>query len=95
MMPIRSLSVEGYRSIRRARIALGQVNVIVGPNGCGKTNLYRSLYLLAKAADGLFARTLAAEGGMASALWAGIPDKLIAGNAAPAIGCRFTRGKEP
>lgn len=70
-MPIRSLSVQGYRSIKQARMQLGQVNVIVGPNGCGKTNLYRSLYILAAAADGRFARTLANEGGMASALWAG------------------------
>jgi predicted ATPase len=71
MMPIRSLSVQGYRSIKNVRLQLKQVNVLVGPNGCGKTNLYRSLYLLTAAADGRFARTLATEGGMASALWAG------------------------
>lgn len=71
MMPIRSLLVCGYRSIQRARLNLGQVNVIQGPNGCGKTNLYRSLCLLGAAADGRFARALASEGGMASALWAG------------------------
>ena len=70
-MPIRSLAVRGYRSIQRVSIRLGQVNVIVGPNGCGKSNLYRSLFLLAAAADGRLARTLAQEGGMPSALWAG------------------------
>ncbi|MBL9090689.1 MAG: AAA family ATPase [Planctomycetaceae bacterium] len=71
MMPLRSLRVQGYRSIQRVFLRLGQVNVIVGPNGCGKSNLYRSLYLLAQAADGRLARTLADEGGMPSALWAG------------------------
>lgn len=70
-MPIKSLHVAGYRSVRDVRLKLGRVNVLVGPNGCGKTNLYRGLYLLAAAAEGRLARTLADEGGMPSALWAG------------------------
>ena len=74
-MPIRSLHVRGYRSIQRVLLRLGQVNVLQGANGCGKSNLYRSLYLLAEAAEGQFARTLANEGGMASALWAGEQNK--------------------
>ena len=45
-MPIRALHVAGYRSVRDVRLALSRVNVLVGPNGCGKTNLYRALYLL-------------------------------------------------
>jgi len=68
---ISHLHVEGYRSIRNLRLELGAANVILGPNGSGKTNLYRSLYLLAEAAHGRFARALADEGGMPSALWAG------------------------
>ncbi len=75
MMPIRSLHVRGYRSIQRVLLRLEQVNVLQGTNGCGKSNLYRSLYLLATAAEGRFARTLAYEGGMASALWAGEQSK--------------------
>ena len=70
-LPIVALHVAGYRSVRDVSLALGPVNVLVGPNGCGKTNLYRALYLLAAAADGRLARTLADEGGMPSALWAG------------------------
>lgn len=71
MMPIRSIHVRGYRSIQNLLIPLGKVTVLEGANGCGKSNLYKSLYLLAAAAEGQFARTLASEGGMASALWAG------------------------
>jgi predicted ATPase len=71
MMPIRALNVQGYRSIQRMFLRLGQVNVIVGANGVGKSNLYRSLFLLHAAADGRLARSLAEEGGMPSALWAG------------------------
>ena len=70
-MAITSLHVAGYRSVRGVRLKLSQVNVLVGPNGCGKTNLYRALCLLAAAADGRLARSLADEGGMPSVLWAG------------------------
>jgi predicted ATPase len=69
--PLRRLAISGYRSIRRLQLDLGEVNVVVGPNGCGKTNLYRSLYLLAASAGGTLARTLADEGGIPSVIWAG------------------------
>jgi predicted ATPase len=70
-MPINFLEVQNYRSIRDVYLRLGKLNVIVGPNGTGKSNLYRSMYLIACAANGTFARTLAEEGGMSSVLWAG------------------------
>jgi predicted ATPase len=70
-VPIEAVQIAGYRSIRLIAMPLSRVNVLVGPNGCGKTNLYRALYLLARAAEGQLARTLAAEGGLPSALWAG------------------------
>ena len=68
---LRELSVSGYRSIVRLRFRLRRVNVLTGPNGCGKSNLYNSLFLLSKAVAGGFARTIAEEGGMESVLWAG------------------------
>ncbi len=71
MMPVRVLSVRGYRSVQKIYLPLAQVNVIAGPNGCGKTNLYHALYLLRMAAVGRLSRTLADEGGMPSCLWAG------------------------
>jgi predicted ATPase len=74
-MAIEELSVEGYRSIRKVRLKLGRINVLVGPNGVGKTNLYRSMYLLAAAASGELARALVEEGGMPSVLWAGAREK--------------------
>jgi predicted ATPase len=82
-MPLRELSIEGYRSVRNIRLRLGAVNVLTGANGCGKSNLYNSMLLLSKAAAGGFARAIASEGGMPSVLWAG--DEKV----------RFTRKKPP
>jgi len=72
---IAELHVSGYRSIRDLQLPLGDVNVLIGPNGSGKTNLYRSVQLLAAAARGQLARSIALEGGMASVLWAGARKK--------------------
>ena len=83
-MAVHELWVEGYRSIRALRLPLAPVTVVVGPNGSGKTNLYRALRLLSAAAEGTMARSLADEGGLPSVLWAGARK-----NKAPA---RFTVG---
>jgi len=47
---IREIHVTGYRSVRNLRLHLSQINVLTGPNATGKTNLYNSVFLLAKAA---------------------------------------------
>jgi predicted ATPase len=70
-MLLRSMSAENYRSLRSIRMDLGQVNLFVGENGAGKSNLYRSLQLVQAAVRGTFAQEIAAEGGMGSALWTG------------------------
>jgi predicted ATPase len=70
-MPIEELRIRGYRSIQEFDLKLGPVNVLVGANGCGKTNLYRAVHLLWHAANGTFSRSISEEGGFKSALWAG------------------------
>jgi predicted ATPase len=65
------VAVHGYRSIRDLVLPLGRVTVITGANGSGKTNLYRSLRLLAGIAHGRLIGSLAAEGGLSQVLWAG------------------------
>lgn len=65
------LYVSSYRSLREVSIEFGQLTVVTGANGSGKSNLYRSLELVQAAAAGSFARALLDEGGMPSALWAG------------------------
>lgn len=63
---------EGYRSLRRISFPADRLTVFQGANGVGKTNLYRALQLVQSAAAGTLARELAAEGGMTSAMWAGV-----------------------
>src|SRR6059036_2693613 len=68
---IKELHVEGYRSVRRLSFNLQPINVLTGPNGCGKSNLYNALVLIARAAEGHLARAIAEEGGTPSVFWAG------------------------
>lgn len=68
---IEQLNVAGYRSIRDLSLKLGPINVLTGPNGCGKSNLYNSLLLIGHAAEGRLARAIAEEGGTPSVFWAG------------------------
>jgi len=71
---ITCLAVSGYRSLRDVTLALGRLNIITGANGSGKSSLYRALRLLSEVAQGRAVASLAAEGGLASTLWAG-PEK--------------------
>jgi predicted ATPase len=70
-MTLRSVSIQGYRSVRKLYLPLRQLTVLVGGNGVGKTNLYRSIELLHAAAKGTIADEIAREGGLASIFWAG------------------------
>jgi len=63
--------IKNYRSVKSVWLKLRRVNVFVGPNGCGKSNLYRAIYLMSTTANGQFARALAEEGGIESILWCG------------------------
>ena len=68
---LESLHIRGYRSLEDVRFPLSPLTVVTGANGTGKSNLYRSLQLLARAARGELARAIVEEGGMPSVLWSG------------------------
>ncbi|GMA18194.1 AAA family ATPase [Arsenicicoccus piscis] len=69
------LAVSGYRSLRDVVLPLGRLTVVTGANGTGKSSLYRSMRLLADCGQGRVIGSLAREGGLSSALWAG-PESL-------------------
>jgi predicted ATPase len=66
-----TLAVSSYRSLREFVIPLDRLNLVTGPNGSRKSNLYRALRLLAETAQGRVIPSLAREGGLSSTLWAG------------------------
>lgn len=70
-MTLAAVEITGYRSIRKIRFPVRQLCVLVGGNGVGKTNLYRSLELLQAAARDTIAGEIAREGGLGSIFWAG------------------------
>jgi len=63
---VTEVAITGFRSIRDIRFPLRRLTVLVGGNGVGKTNLYRSLELLQAAAKGTLAEEIAREGGLGS-----------------------------
>ncbi len=69
---LHTVAISGYRSLKDMVLWLGQMNLITGPNGSGKSSIYRTLRMLAEAADGRLIQSLAQEGGLTSTLWAGL-----------------------
>ena len=75
---VRTVAVHGYRSLRDLVLPLGQLSLITGANGSGKSSAYRSLRLLAEAALNSVVASLAREGGLPSTFWAG-PETIARG----------------
>jgi predicted ATPase len=94
MSALNTLAVANYRSIRSLVMPLGQLNLITGANGSGKSNLYRALRLLAEAAQGGIVSSLAREGGLSSTLWAG-PSSITRGMKKGAVPVQGTARRDP
>jgi predicted ATPase len=69
-LALREFGAEGYRSLRKIAYPVSGLDVFVGANGVGKTNLYRGLSLLQSAAANTLGRDIAEEG-LAASFWAG------------------------
>lgn len=91
---LRTLAIENYRSLRDLTVGLDQLNVVVGPNGVGKSSLYRALRLLAETAHGRVVGTVAREGGFGSTLWAG-PERISQAMREGRVPVQGTRRKGP
>lgn len=68
---LRTIAIENYRSIQYLVTELEDLTVVTGANGSGKTSFYRALRLLAHVVRDGALTSLAQEGGMRSALFAG------------------------
>jgi predicted ATPase len=49
---LRTILVEGFTSIREASVKLSNLNVLIGANGAGKSNLIKALEMLGQIMDG-------------------------------------------
>src|SRR6266516_3863022 len=65
------LEAEGFRSLKNVTWKPGDLNVVIGPNGTGKSNLLRMLELISVAAQGRLGRYVQAAGGMDALVWDG------------------------
>lgn len=75
-MKITRLEVEGYRSLKSQVWCPGDLNVLIGPNASGKSNLLRALESLSTAAKGGLGRYVQQEGGMEPLLWDAKADRV-------------------
>ncbi len=70
-MKIHRLKVAGYKSLKSVVWEPGDLNVLIGPNGSGKTNLLRLLEMLSVSARGKLSKYIQREGGMGPVVWDG------------------------
>jgi predicted ATPase len=70
-MKITQLDIEGFRSLRKVSWFPGDLNVIIGPNGTGKSNLLRFLELISISAQGKLGKYIQSLGGMDPIVWDG------------------------
>jgi predicted ATPase len=69
VMAIQELSVFGFRSLKKVDWHPQRLNLLVGPNASGKSNLIRCLELISHVAKGQLANTVSDEGGIVPILW--------------------------
>ncbi len=75
-MKIKRLNIEGFRSLRNVSWVPGNLNVLIGPNGTGKSNLLRFLELIAVSAQGKLGRYIQSSGGMEPIVWDGVASSI-------------------
>ncbi len=63
-MKLGLLEAQDFRSFQKVRWELGDLNVLIGPNGSGKTNLVILLKLIAQSAQGKLSSAILRLGGI-------------------------------
>lgn len=75
-MKILRLNIKGFRSLKDVCWEPGDLNVIIGPNASGKSNLLRMLELISISATGGLGKYVQRSGGMEPILWDGIAESI-------------------
>jgi predicted ATPase len=70
--PIRKITLKGYKSIRTLEeFAISGINVLIGANGCGKSNFVSFFYLLRELVEGRLEKAVNKAGGADTQLFLG------------------------
>ncbi len=75
-MKIKQLDIAGFRSLKNVSWQPGDLNVVIGQNGTGKSNLLRALKLLSASVAGRLSESMRNSGGMGAVLWDGIASSI-------------------
>lgn len=75
-MKIIDLKVHGYRSLKDIHWQPGDLNVVIGPNASGKSNLLRCLELVSVSGKGNLGKYIQSIGGMEPLVWDGALDSI-------------------
>jgi predicted ATPase len=75
-MRILELDVKGFRSLRDVHWMPDDLNVLIGSNASGKSNLLRLLELAATSAQGRLGKYIQSAGGMEPLLWDGTAEEI-------------------
>src|SRR6187431_1936725 len=68
---LRAITIAGYKSIRHAQVELRDINILIGANGAGKSNLVNAFELLHDIVQERLAVHVARRGGANSMLYLG------------------------
>ena len=68
-MKIQKLTIEGFRSLKKVEWSPGDLNVVIGQNASGKSNLIAALELLSASARGRLSDYVISHGGMTELVW--------------------------
>src|SRR4051794_17588372 len=66
---LQELQVENFRSLRDVQWQPGRLNLLVGRNGSGKSNVLRCLELIHRCAKAKLAEAMTETGGIVPLLW--------------------------
>ncbi len=72
--PIKKLTVEGFKSIRKMELKLDKLNILIGPNGAGKSNLVSYFHMLRELVEGRLVFWVGKQGGANRLLTFGVKE---------------------
>lgn len=75
-MKIKQLDIKGFRSLKDVTWRPGDLNVVIGQNGTGKSNLLRMLELVSASAQGRLSKYIESAGGIDAILWDGVASSI-------------------